>query len=307
MKILFYTIQCVGYAASLLPLCILYRFSDVLYYLLYYGIRYRKNMVKTNLRKSFPEKSAKELTRIEKEFYAFLCDYMVETIKLFSISERQLKRRMQFEGVEEMVQALEKENKQFGFIYLGHYGNWEWVSSLTARVHDVNPKIIGGQIYHPLSNKVFDRIFKKVRGKSGGENIPMKDTLRRIVYWKRNGKKAIIGFISDQTPKWNCIHHWTDFFHRKTPVFTGTERIGKQVDALIFYADMERIKRGYYRCRITRMTDDIQQHPDYELTDWYIHRLEQTIKKAPAFWLWSHNRWKRTLEELESRRIKSAG
>ena len=301
-KFIYYMVWVAGYSVSLLPLWVLYRISDVLYYLLYYCVGYRKNVVRRNLQTSFPEKDSKELLAIEKNFYSFLCDHIVETIKMFSMSKKQMKRRMQFEGVAEMVNAVKSENKDFGFIYLGHYGNWEWVSSLTARIHDEDPDVIGGHIYHPLANKVFDRIFLQIRSRSEGENIPMKETLRRVIEYRNSGKKTIIGFISDQTPKWNSIHHWTDFFHKKTPVFIGTERIGKQVDALIFYGDVERIKRGYYRCRLTRMVDDVRKYPDFEVTDKYMDLLERTIKRKPAYWLWSHKRWKRTYEEYEIRK-----
>lgn len=305
MKILYFIAWSLCYLISLLPFRILYILSDFIYFLLYHIMQYRKRLVKNNLRQSFPEKDAKWLLATEKQFYHFFCDYMFETLKLFSISNRKLKKRMQFEGVREMVEALEKENKQFAFIYLGHYGNWEWVSSLTARIHEVNSEVIGGQIYHPLSNKVIDGLLKRIRSRSEGKNIPMKETLRWILDWKRKNKKVIIGFIADQNPKWNCIHHWTDFFHRKTPVFIGTERIGKQVDALIFYADMERVKRGYYHCKITRMIENVRNTQNYKITDCYIQHLEQTIRRAPSYWLWTHNRWKRTYEEYLKRQEES--
>ncbi|WP_300726755.1 lysophospholipid acyltransferase family protein [uncultured Bacteroides sp.] len=297
MKFSYYILHGFCYLVSLLPLWVLYRISDLLYLILYYLIGYRKKIVRKNLSQAFPEKDEKERTKIEKEFYAFLCDYMVETLKQLSISDKNLKKRMKFEGVAEMVHALDENNKKFGFIYLGHYCNWEWISSLSARIHEIEPNIIGGQIYHPLYNKAFDRLMLKIRSRANGANIPMKETLRYIVKWKKAGQKAIIGFISDQGPKWNSIHHWSEFFHQKTPVFTGTEKIGKQVDALIFYADVKRIKRGYYVCKLSRMVDDVKKYPDFEVTDIYIQLLEQTINQQPAYWLWTHNRWKRTYEE----------
>ena len=118
-----------------------------------------------------------------------------------------------------------------------------------------------------------------------------------IIELKRTKQKAIIGFISDQAPKWNSIHHWTEFLNQETPVFIGTEKIGKQVDALIYYADVTRVKRGYYHCRLKPLCDTPRQVPDFELTDLFTRELEQTIKAHPQYWLWSHNRWKRTKEE----------
>lgn len=294
MKITYYIAYALWYLLSLLPLWLLYFVSDLLFFPTYYLARYRRKIVRRNLTGSFPEKDLKEIVRIEKRFYHFFCDYIVETIKLFSMSEEQMKRRMVFKGVDHIVSAMEKEDKNFCFVYLGHYCNWEWIASLPYWCPD---DVKCGQIYHPLYNKAFDRLFLRLRNQFGGECIAMKETLRRIIEMKRAKQKCIIGFISDQAPKWNSIHHWCDFLHRETPVFIGTERIGKQVDALIYYADVKRTRRGYYLCEFKPLTHRPKEVPDYELTDRFTHLLEEMIKERPEFWLWSHKRWKRTKEE----------
>jgi KDO2-lipid IV(A) lauroyltransferase len=294
MKITYYIAYALWYLLSLLPLWLLYFVSDLLFLPTYYLARYRRKIVRRNLTGSFPEKDLKEIVRIEKRFYHFFCDYIVETIKLFSMSEEQMKRRMVFKGVDHIVSAMEKEDKNFCFVYLGHYCNWEWIASLPYWCPD---DVKCGQIYHPLYNKAFDRLFLRLRNQFGGECIAMKETLRRIIEMKRAKQKCIIGFISDQAPKWNSIHHWCNFLHRETPVFIGTERIGKQVDALIYYADVKRTRRGYYLCEFKPLTHRPKEVPDYELTDRFTHLLEEMIKERPDFWLWSHKRWKRTKEE----------
>lgn len=290
----YHIVFCFWYLLSLLPLRALYLLSDALFFPLYYCIRYRRPIVRKNLAESFPDKGKEEIVRIEKQFYHFLCDYMVETVKLSSMSKKQIKRRMTFSGADEMAKKLEKEGKNFCFVYLGHYCNWEWIASLPYWMPE---SVRCGQIYHPLYNKAFDKLLLSLRNRFGGECIPMKETLRRIIELKRAGQKTVIGFISDQAPKWNSIHHWTDFLHHDTPVFTGTEKIGKQVDALIYYADVKRVRRGYYHCEFKQLADGIKTIPDYEVTDMYIRHLERMIAAAPSFWLWSHNRWKRTKEE----------
>lgn len=135
----------------------------------------------------------------------------------------------------------------------------------------------------------------------GGECIPMRETLRRIITLKREHQKTFVGFIADQSPKWNSIHHWVPFLHRETPIFIGTEQIAKQVGAVVYFTDVKRIKRGYYHCELKRMTVHPQELPDYQLTDMYARMLEEMIQREPAYWLWSHNRWKRTKEEWERR------
>lgn len=303
MKITYYIIVGIWWLLSLLPLKILYLFSDMLYVLVHHVIGYRKKIVRKNLTNSFPEKSLDEIKQIEKGFYHFFCDYIVETIKQFSISKEEMKKRMVISGVEEMKDRMEKENKTFCFIYLGHFCNWEWIASLPYWVPN---DILCAQIYHPLYNKAFDKLFLRIRNKFGGECIPMKETLRRIIELRRAQQKTIIGFISDQAPKWNSIHHFVDFLNQETPVFIGTEKIAKQVDALVYYGDVRRVKRGFYTCEFKPMTEKpVKEIPDWELTDAYAHLLEEMISRHPNFWLWSHNRWKRTKEEWLRRKAES--
>lgn len=294
MKVTYYITYIVWYLLSLLPLRILYLVSDIVFYPLYYVIRYRRRVVRPNLKNSFPEKSEEEIIHIEKKFYRWFCDYVVETVKLMSMSKEQTCRRMTFSGVDDIASAMQSTGKNLCFIYLGHYGNWEWIASLPYWCPD---DIKCGQIYHPLRSKVMDKLFIHLRGQFGGTCIPMKETLRKIITMRRDGQKAIIGFISDQTPKWNSIHHWCNFLNQETPVFIGTEKIGKQVDALIYYGEITRPKRGYYHCAFKPLTHDAKQIPDYELTDTFTHLLEKMITDVPHIWLWTHKRWKRTKEE----------
>ena len=294
---MYYLLYPLVWLVSCMPFKVLYLISDFLYVLVYKVIKYRYAVIDDNLRKSFPEKPEVEIKEIIRQYYAFFCDYLVETMKLCTMSGKQMKERMEFVGVEEMVQALDQEKKQFAFIYLAHYGNWEWISSLSARVIDVNPEITGGHIYHPLRNEAFNRLFLKMRSRFKGINIPMKETLRFIMTQKRLHKKTIIGFIADQLPKWENMHHWTTFLNHDTSFFIGAERIAKQVDAALYYVDVERVKRGYYQVRFRLMTLHPKEFPDYELTDQYARLLEESICRQPAYWLWTHKRWKRTKEE----------
>ena len=303
MNILYHLAFAFWYACSLLPLRFLYVVSDMLYYPLYYVVRYRRRVVRKNLTESFPEKTTAEIIRIEKQFYAFFCDYVVETLKQFSMSEKQMRRRMTFSGTDDIIRDMEREGKHFTFIYLGHYCNWEWIASMPYWFPE---KTLCGQIYHPLYNKAFDRLFLKLRSQYGAICIPMKETLRKIIEMRRQGEQVVIGFISDQAPKWNSIHHFTPFLHHETPVFIGTEKIGRKMDAVIYFAEVTRPRRGYYHCHLYRMVDDIGAVSEYEVTDIYMQHLEQMIRREPQFWLWSHNRWKRTKAEWERRMQQKA-
>lgn len=279
---------------SKLPLGVMYVLSDLFFFILFYLVRYRRKLVKKQLQECFPEKSEKERRRIEKKFYHFLCDYFVETQKLITISRKEIMRRVRFTGIDQVMQAMEAKGKQFTFCYLGHYGNWEWVNSFSLHLPD---DVQGGQIYHPLRNVVVDKFFLKLRAQFGGQSLPMKDTFRQIVRAKRENRKMAIGFIADQCPKWEAIHYWTDFLNHKTTFFVGTEKIAKQVDAVVCYAYVTRPKRGYYDIKIVLLEDEPKSVPDYEITDRYCQLLEEQIRQQPELWLWTHNRWKRTHED----------
>lgn len=284
----------VSYLLSLLPFCILYLLSDFLYFLVYHCVKYRRGVVRDNLLKSFPEKTLAEIVRIEKKFYRFFCDYFVETLKLTSISKKTMKKRMVFHGTDVLEDVLRDEDCNFVFMYLGHYCNWEWIASLP---YNISPSVHCAQIYHPLYDKAVDRFFLKLRNQFGGECIPMKQTLRRVIELKREKRPTVLGFISDQLPKWNSMHFFVPFLHRDTAVFTGAEQIGRQVKAAYFFADIVRPRRGYYECTFKRMETPETKRTEYDMTAIFMEQLERMIQTAPEYWLWTHKRWKRTKEE----------
>lgn len=293
---LYYILLGVWCLFSLLPLRIHYIISDFLFWLLYKVIGYRRRVVWKNLSASFPEKSEAELKEIERGFYHFLCDYFVETVKMMTISKKEIKRRIVYKGIKDLDEVI--ESGQSIAVYLGHYCNWEWVTSMPLWV---TPKVQCGQIYHPLENKYFDKLLLRSRERLSSLCISMQDTLREVVRYKREGQPIMIGYISDQAPNWVNIHHWVDFLNQDTPVFTGTERIVKKMNHAVFYVDMRRIKRGYYEAEFKLMTRDPKELEDFKLTDMYFDMLEKSIRRAPEFWLWSHNRWKRTRKEFNER------
>jgi KDO2-lipid IV(A) lauroyltransferase len=296
MKLLYYIVFAVWYVFSLLPLRILYVLSDLLFWLLYAVVGYRKAVIRKNLKESFPEKSEEELRKIERGFYRFFCDYLVETIKMMTISKENIHRRLTFKGTELVDEIV--ESGQSCAVYLGHLGNWEWVTSLPLWV---TPKAQCGQIYHPLENKEFDRLFLYSRQRLGAKCIAMQDTLREILNYRKENQPVVIGYISDQVPFWTNIHHWVDFLHHDTPVLTGTERIARKVNHAVFFLDVHRVRRGYYEAEFKLITREPQKMGEFEITDIYFKLLEESIRRAPEFWLWSHNRWKRTREEFNER------
>lgn len=296
MQWIYYLLFAIWYALSHLPLGVLYWVSDyIIYPLVYYVGRYRRGLVEKQLSDCFPEETKEWRKKTERDFYHYFCDYIVETVKMMSMSRTEMKRRVEWVGLDNLEEEANRAGKQFVFGYLGHFGNWEWLSSFPLYLKD----FYGAQIYHPLRNMWFDELFRRMRQQYGGICIPMKETFRDIIKARRHGQKFIIGFIADQCPKWEAMHEWTDFLHHKTSFFIGTEKIGKQVDAAIIYIDVSRPRRGYYRAEVRLITTDAKSWPDFKLTDEYARLLEASIRRNPHLWLWTHNRWKRTYEEWE--------
>lgn len=296
MRVMYLLTFGVLYTLSLLPLRILYLLSDVLCLLAYRVVGYRRRLVRQHLRDSFPGRTDHQLTAIEHGFYAWFCDYIVETVKLFSMSPRQMRRRMVFKGTDKLSEAVDRG--QSCGVYLGHFCNWEWITSLPLWV---SPKGLCTQIYHPLENPEFDKLFLGLRSRFGGVSIPMAETLRRIAAYRSRKQPIIMGYISDQIPFWNNIHHWLTFLNHDTPVLTGSEKIIRATGQATFYADVRRIRRGYYECTFVPMTMHPEETHEWQLTDQYFSLLEASIRRQPECYLWTHNRWKRTHEEYNLR------
>ncbi len=290
---LFYFLYGLCYLVSLLPLRALYALSTVIYFFVYHLLRYRRRVVRRNLVGSFPEKSLQEIVSIERKFYELLCDYFFDSVKLASMSRKEVTRRMRFEGFDRVLD-LTRQGKS-AVVYLSHTFNWEWITSLPLAFPE-GEAIAFGQIYHVLENEVFDRLFLRLRGRFGTVSIPMRMTMRKMLEYRRDGIPFVIGFIADQVPLYQATDHWLDFFHRDTPVITGAEKLAKGMNCAVFYCTTTSSRRGYYTCKAELLSEGSADIPDYELTDIYFKRLEEDIRQNPSYWLWSHNRWKRTRE-----------
>ena len=277
---------------SYLPFCLLYIISDGLYFLVYYIFRYRRRIVRKNLTESFPEKSEHDIKEIEKKFYSFFTDNMLESLKMFTISRKEMIQRVKFMNVEE-VNALMRSGKSVS-LFLGHYSNWEWMSSIPLHI---DKNVIGAQIYHKLSNKNMDRLMLYIRERMGAVCVEMRKTARYVNELATENKVCIIGFFADQSPRKKDSRHFLHFLNHNTPVLTGTEKITKHYDFGAFFLDVKRVKRGYYEARFVKMHDNPKSLPDFELTAIYYQMLEKCIRTQPELYLWSHNRF-RNAEKL---------
>lgn len=276
------------WGVSLIPMKVLYLLSDFVSWLLHSVIGYRRKVVHSNLTSAFPEKDAHEIAGIERRFYSFLIDYAFETVKLMTMGRRSMKKRLRVENVEFVDRAV-AEGRSVTLL-LGHYCNWEWVSSLPI---DFTPGTTCAQVYHYLHNRAMDDVFMKIRTRFGSHNIEMSDIMRRLIEWKREGVPTVTGFIADQCPGLD-IHLFVDFLNHDTGVYTGPERIARFLDSEVLFCHLSRPRRGEYVLKFVPITLTPKKEATFDITREYFKMLEENIREAPEYWLWSHRRWKRT-------------
>ena len=284
------------YMLSLLPMWVLYRLADVGYLLIYYVLKYRRGIVRQNLVSSFPEKTNSEIVNIEKQFYRWFADYFLESIKLLSISRKQLAKRLTIINAD-LIENDFKEGTHVAAI-LGHYCNWEWLSAVTIGLP--NNRVVA-LVYKPIKNKMINHLFYCLRSSQRGVPVAKNDILRALVKYKKQQTMTLFGYIADQSPRWQNIHLWLPFLHHQTPVFTGSERIMRKMNNAVYYAEMSRPKRGYYTCTFRLITKEPNSLPENDITRRFFEMLEVSIKAQPHLYLWTHNRWKRTKEEFDAR------
>lgn len=278
---------------SLLPLWVLYRLADVIFVLLYFVVRYRRKLVTRNLTQSFPDKSHSEICRIRRKFYLNFADYIVETIKLGHISDKAIKRRMQFEDAEVLDRLLDKGKSIV--IFFSHCGNWEWATSVGLWLEHPDTAILG-QVYRPLKSDFTDRYMLKLRSRFHTTCYPKATVFRDLLRLRRDGRLSVTGFMSDQKPSHGDKVHVLHFLNHPTAVITGTETVARKLDMAVVYWDMSKISRGHYVITNRLIAESLADKPDFYATDIYIGMLQQTIARQPAIWLWSHNRWKRPVD-----------
>jgi len=271
-----------------LPFWALYLVSDVLYFLVFYVVGYRRKVVAKNLRNSFPEKTEKEILTLSKKYYQYLCDLTLESLKKITMSKEDALKHCKFHNPE-ILNRFKSENRSV-ILLMGHYGNWEWAGSSFTLSTDYQLYVI----YKVLSNPYFEKLMVVSRTMFGTRLIKVENTLRDMLANKSN--PATYAFIADQTP-FPQGAYWTTFLNQDTPLFTGAEKLAKKLNYPVVFVNVKRVKRGYYEVFPEVLFEEPKLCKENEITEVYIRRLETEINKMPETWLWSHRRWKYTRDQ----------
>lgn len=267
---------------SLIPLKLLYAYSDVIYFFLFHVFRYRLEIVRRNLQNSFPEKDSAEINEIIRKFYRNLSDITVETLRGYSLKLNELQKRYVFRNIE--LPNSYHESKRDIILAMSHYCNWEWGSQVAGSVF--RHSLLA--FYKPLSNRKIDDYIKRHRAARKMTLLPV-DRPRLL---KPDEKRpAAYLFISDQNPDTSKVH-WTRFLNQETAFSRGIEVYAKHYNMPVLYVDIQRTRRGFYTVRFEELVTDPLNTADGEITERYMKKLESIIVRKPENWLWSHRRWK---------------
>ncbi len=245
-----------------------------------------------NLQLVFPEKSNRELKKIRKCFYSHMVDMFLEMVKSITISDTEIKKRFEFTNKEEILR-IRAENQSI-ILMCGHYASYEWMNALQLFGIDYG----GFGIYKKVKNPYFDKLARDIRGRYNGILIPTVEATRTITRNEANKILGVYGMVADQSPKIDRARFWMDFMNIKVPVFTGSEKLAKDLDMAVVYLNVEKIKRGYYRASFITITENPKEEPDFHITKTFFQLLEKQIRKAPEYYLWTHKRWKHRNEPL---------
>ncbi len=300
MQFVFYLlIYPVIWLFSVLPFKLLYGISDLLSFFVYRVFGYRKKTVRKNLALAFPDKTPEERKKIEKNFYTHFTDLIMEMMKAFRMSPKQMQERMKFINPE-LLNKFAENNKNVVLVG-GHYGNWEWIFYL-AQLTKARP--VG--TYLKINNPYFEKFMLKNRKRFGGELIETKQLRKTLKEWGEKKQLFLLGLLADQSPQWHKSRYWRKFFNRLVPVHVGPEELAKEYDAAVVFLKIKKRKRGFYEAEFIEITPDARRLPDYQITDKYIELLENQIKEDPRYYLWTHNRFKHQnkLEERKRRNNK---
>lgn len=270
---------------SRLPFPLLYVLSDVLYFILYHLLGYRRKVVRANLKLVFPDWNEKQVKSTEKAFYRHLCDMFLEMIKTMGLREKDLVERFVFTNLE-VIQKYEKAGKSVMAMF-PHYASWEWVPALNIHLQSK-----GYAVYQPINNRYFDKLVRDIRAKFGVTLITTKETPKTIALNTREGITSSYGILSDQSPMLIRTRHWGNFMGIEVPMHIGAEGLCKRYDIPAVYLKVEKVKRGYYQASFIVLSEDPKSVPNYEITEAFFKETERAIREAPEYYFWTHRRWK---------------
>lgn len=265
-----------------------YIVENLIFSLLYHCLRYRRKVVMTNLRNSFPEKSEAELSTIRRNFYRTLSEVIIDTVNMAHMSPEKARSVIRFENLDEHLADVRGRD---WIAMMAHFGCWEYGSYWG--LYEPSQMLVA--VYHPLRNKVVDAFYRRLRNSENSMTVAMNESLRFYMRHRENGidgKSLVLGLIADQNPPHRPDSHWFRFLNQDTIFFDGGERLAMRCHLPVYFVWMKRLQRGRYSISFERIYDGTEVVALNEITGRYVRKLEAMIRESPELWMWSHRRWK---------------
>ncbi|RMF49497.1 MAG: hypothetical protein D6750_06035 [Bacteroidetes bacterium] len=258
--------------------------ADYLYYILYRLWGYRRELVRRHLRQAFPDKPKTWITDTEKAFYRLFADWMMEVCFMQAHDWEAVRERFEIKRLELFHEAHRRG--QSVIVAMGHQFNWEWGGWIVRK--DTQAPILC--VYLPLSWKVADQFFLRLRGRYGSEMLPLGKMGARLARMRSTTHTLIL--MADQSPSDLERAYWVPFLNRLTAWHGGLERSARLGGYRVLFVEIVQVERHRYEAYPTVLTDEPGGLPEGQLTRLYVEALEASLRRAPHNWLWTHNRWK---------------
>ncbi|MBR1517545.1 MAG: lysophospholipid acyltransferase family protein [Bacteroidales bacterium] len=265
----------------------MYLISDILYLLVYYVVRYRREVTRTNLQRSFPEKSERERRGIERRYYRHMCDLLVEGLFNMFATPPQIRRRYRIVNREVIDRYYERG--QSVILLSQHYNNWEYM------VVSLNFQLLhhGVGVGKPLQDKGIGSWIARRRIRYGTEVVDQTNVREVLDYYDRHHVPTAYMMLADQSPSNTRKSYWATFLHQETPFLYGPEYFARRYNYPVVYYEVRKVRRGRYEIVMSEFCPHPQETQQYDIVKKYVRQLEALLQRQPEYWLWSHRRWKR--------------
>jgi KDO2-lipid IV(A) lauroyltransferase len=254
----------------------------------YFGPLFRKKTIaKKNILIAFPDLNEKSINEMIERMWKNIGRIFGEYIHInkFSIID-QKKIKIVFAN-KNNFELLKKNNKPVVF-FSGHFANFELMAKC---LQELGFNI--GAIYRPLNNIFLNPIMEFIRKKY---ICPIQ------IEKGSNGTKKLIKHISTNGPLALMIDQRLSssirvpFFNQPASTTTTPAQLAIKYDALLIPVFLKRLEKTNFEFFIEEPLI-INRTSDYDkdifnITQIMNKKIEEFIKRDPAHWLWSHDRWK---------------
>ena len=262
--------------------------SNLIYFVLRYLIRYRRQLIITQIADSFPEKSSAEVIGLVNEYYHTLAESFVGTMTLAGMSDKKRREVLEVHMAPEVREAVKGRH----FVYLSSHHNF-WEFAQFSGLYFDNHMIMCA--YHPLKSRAWEELYYNLRYSKDALPIPSGQLIRFFLEHRQSGvdgRNMLLGLLADQNTPPKGEVHWYDFLNHKTLFLEGGEQLALKFGLPVLYLGMSRISAGKYRGEVMLLYDGSEKVEKHQITERYVRQLERDIMREPSRWMWSHRRWK---------------